>query len=212
MEGGELGEENIPLRWKSTWKTSNRVNYRGCFRPECGRSRRRWLCQLACGASAGKPRPCLRLASKRGHEAGLIAGLPCLLPRSPSEPLVPPRHHAAPSARRPISAPPGGPFPHRMRAPAGRGEAAKRDGMRPPSWWRPLPAPPASRAVGRRGSSPTSRTVTQDKDKRCSPFFPPASSLLFLAFTGWGNGGGRQHLEIGPAESCPVPQTGPASE
>lgn len=153
--------------WKSTWKTSKRSK--------------------DAARGAGKPWPCLRLALKRGHEAGLIAGLPCLLARSPGEPLVPPRASRCSLRPPPHFGSPLGTLPTQNEGTDREGEAGC---GRHPGGGSCLLLP-ASRAVGRCGSSPTSRTVPQDKDKSCCPFFPPASSLLFLAFTGRGNGGGK---------------------
>lgn len=128
---------------------------------------------------------------KEATRPGSLQAFPVSSPDLQASPWSPQGHHAAPSARRPISAPPWGPFPHKMRAPTGRGRRRSGTGCgRHPGGGSCLLLP-ASRAVGRCGSSPTSRTVPQDKDKSCCPFFPPASSLLFLAFTGRGNGGGK---------------------
>lgn len=97
---------------------------------------------------AGKPRPCLRLASKRGHEAGLVAGLPFLLVRSPGEPLVPPRASRCSLRPPPHFGSPLGTLPTQNEGTDREGEAAKRDGMRPPSRWRLLPAPPCKQGSG----------------------------------------------------------------
>lgn len=127
-EGGRFKGENIPMCWKSTWKTSKRSK--------------------DAARGAGKPWPCLRLALKRGHEAGLIAGLPCLLARSPGEPLVPPRASRCSLRPPPHFGSPLGTLPTQNEGTDREGEAAKRDGMRPPSRWRLLPAPPCKQGSG----------------------------------------------------------------
>lgn len=85
---------------------------------------------------------------RKEAKAGLVAGLPCLLARSPGEPLVPPRASRCSLRPPPHFGSPLGTLPTQNEGTDREGEAAKRDRMRPPSRWRLLPAPSCKQGSG----------------------------------------------------------------